>query len=226
MSIHLRLSALMSVEVSGVLPTGSKPSPANLIFTSSLCSASAISRCTLRTISGGVPARTTMPYHDVTSKPGKPLSATVGTSGNWGLRVEPAMASATSLPLFTCCRMVEMPANIICTLPPSKSFTAGAMPLYGTWTVLMPASKLRSSPAKCAPLPSPGEAKLSLSGFALAYAISSRKVFAGTEGCTTRTLGDCASSETGVRSRCVSNGSLGKSVGLTVRLPAGASSSV
>ncbi len=88
-----------------------------------------MSACSFFTIALGVPERTTMPYHEVTSKPASPLSATVGTSGSCGERRGLAIASATSLPERTCCSTVEIPANIICPWPPSRSLTAGAMPL-------------------------------------------------------------------------------------------------
>ena len=48
-----------------------------------------------------VPAGTSTPFHDTTSKPFTPASATVGRSGAEGKRRDVVTASARSLPLFT-----------------------------------------------------------------------------------------------------------------------------
>src|SRR5437016_7537277 len=108
-------------------------------------------------MSFGVPEGTTMLYQDVTSNPGKPDSASVGRSGAAAMRFELATPSATSLPALTCGNADGVPANIICTCPPTTAPTAGAMPLNGTCTMSIPAVLLKSSPARCAPLPLPGD---------------------------------------------------------------------
>ena len=51
----------------------------------------------LATISDGVPFGPRNAYHTAASKPGKPCSATVGTSGSCGIRASPATASPRSL---------------------------------------------------------------------------------------------------------------------------------
>jgi len=56
----------------------------------------------------------------------------------------------------------------ICTWPPSRSFTAGAAPLYGTCTMSILASAFKSSPARWVMLPLPAEPKLTLPGLAFA----------------------------------------------------------
>ena len=55
--------------------------------------------------------------------------------------------------------------------------------------MFMPVISLNSSPAMCCVVPVPLEATFSLPGLALAWAMNSDTVFAGTEGCTTMTLG-------------------------------------
>jgi len=58
-----------------------------------------------------------------------PDSPTVGTSGNTAERVLPVVASAFTLPLFTCSVMVGMASNISSSWPPSTSVRAPALPL-------------------------------------------------------------------------------------------------
>src|SRR5262245_50956057 len=72
----------------------------------------------------------------------------------------------------------------------------------------MPAIILNSSPARCDAEPVPNEPMLIVPGFALASAISSATVLAGTDGCAASTIGRSVSPDTGARSRCRSNGTL------------------
>ena len=60
--------------------------------------------------------------------------------------------------------------------------------------------RLKSSPARCAVVPTPELAKFSVRGRALASAITSRTVVAGSEGCTTSTSGSVPASVMGARS--------------------------
>ena len=62
----------------------------------------AISPLSLAITSGGVPLGTRMPSQPLASKPGKPDSATVGTSGNAGLRVADVTARPRTLPPWMC----------------------------------------------------------------------------------------------------------------------------
>ena len=80
-------------------------------------------------------------------------------------------------------------SNIICTCPPSRSVRAGALPLYGTWTMSIPAMVLNNSPARCRGVPLPVEANMICPGWLLARAISSCTDFAGISGRTTRRKG-------------------------------------
>ena len=66
------------------------------------------------------------------------------------------------------------------------------------------ASDLNNSPAMCGGVPWPAEAKVNTPGFALASAMTSRAVFAGSEGCATTSVGPDSSSDTGTKSRAVS----------------------
>jgi hypothetical protein len=76
-----------------------------------------------------VPAGAKRPIQLITSKPGNPASATVGSSGAAADRVLPITASARSLPAFTCGSTVGIVAKIIVIWPPSRSVIAGALPL-------------------------------------------------------------------------------------------------
>src|SRR5207244_763474 len=84
-------------------------------------------------------------------------SAVVGTSPSAGARVALVTASAFSLPLLMCPSRIGTSKIPICTCPPRRSLTAGAAPLYGTWTKSTFASALNSSPARCVMLPPPAE---------------------------------------------------------------------
>lgn len=66
------------------------------------------------------------------------------------------------------------------------------MPLYGTCTTSIAAIALNSSPAKCVPLPTPAEEKLSWPGFAFAITSISFTDFAANDGATTRRYFDVA----------------------------------
>jgi hypothetical protein len=107
------------------------------------------------------------------SKSGSPASIIVGTSGASGERLGLVTASARSAPDFTCGSEVVIVSNIIVTWPPRRSLSAGALPLYGTWTMSTLAVVFRSSPDRCAPAPAPPEANWSCPGLAFAAAISS-----------------------------------------------------
>ena len=87
------------------------------------------------------------------------------------------------------------------TRPAMRSMSAGPPPLYGMCTSSTPARMFRSSPARCCVDAIPEEEKLSSRGFALAAAISSFMLRAVKAGCTSQTLGESASCETGAKSR-------------------------
>src|SRR6266581_4747833 len=63
------------------------------------------------------------------------------------------------------------------------------MPLYGTWTILIPVSCIISSPARCTGVPIPEEPNFTASGRARAYSISPASVFAGNAGLAITTIG-------------------------------------
>ena len=73
-------------------------------------------------------------------------------------------------------------------------------PLYGTCTISTFARLLNNSSDRCGLVPMPGEPTVSVPGFALASAITSFTVFAGTEGCTAITSVTSDISDTGSKS--------------------------
>ena len=79
---------------------------------------------------------------------------------------------------------------------------AGPVPLYGTCVAFTPAAALKSSHERWREVPLPAEPQLSLPGLALAQAMSSGKVFAGTRFAATSTSGKIAAVVTGTRSFC------------------------
>src|ERR1051325_318551 len=85
---------------SGVLPIGVVPSPLSRSRRSVAVTAWWIALESLPVTSAGIPAGPKIAYHEVTSKPGYPASATVGRSMP-GTRCAVAVARAFSLPDFT-----------------------------------------------------------------------------------------------------------------------------
>ena len=97
------------------------------------------------------------PYQTAASNPGKPASATVGTSGKILDRAGVMTARTRSLPACTCgCTSSALTATI-CTWPPMTSVIACDPPLYGTCVSDMPAARSNSSTARCGVEPLPGE---------------------------------------------------------------------
>ena len=76
-----------------------------------------------------VPAGASSAYHDTASKPGKPDSAIVGTSGKSGVRFALATPRARSFPAWMCGSAADDCANMNAIWPPSRSRSAGAVPL-------------------------------------------------------------------------------------------------
>src|SRR6202022_3881354 len=79
--------------------------------------------------------------------------------------------------------------KVTCTCPLNMSVIPDATLRHGTCTTFTPAIILNSSPNTCGVLPAPGEDMLSLPGCALAKAMNSGTLLAGTEGFTTMTFG-------------------------------------
>ena len=76
---------------------------------------------------------------------------------------------------------------------------------------------LKSSAVRWGLVPMPGEANVSVPGFAFASAMRSFVVFAGTDGFTVRICDASTSSAIGVKSRAASYGSFWIMLGLIVR---------
>src|SRR5262245_41139840 len=94
-AMSLRMKAANS---SGVLPTVCMACLTSSACVSGCCSALTISLLSFLTMAGGVFAGARMPCQATASKPGKPLSATVGTSGATAERLRLVTASARRLP--------------------------------------------------------------------------------------------------------------------------------
>src|SRR5438067_2199863 len=80
---------------------------------------------------------------------------------------------------------------------------AGPDPLYGMCVMFTPVTSLKSSPERCVFVPWPEDAKLSWPGFDFASAMTSCRLFAGTDGCSTSTIRDLLIIETPTKSRNV-----------------------
>ncbi len=124
---HLTVSVfIISVICRGVVVCASVPSAASRLRNSGSCPALMISAFNLATMSAGVPAGTSIPFHSVITTPGKPASATAGRLGAAGERAPPVTASEQSFPAFTSGMPVDRPVSIICTSPATTAVLAGA----------------------------------------------------------------------------------------------------
>src|SRR5262245_11697232 len=148
-----------------------------------------ISALSLLMIAAGVPLGAAMPFQPVTSNPGR-NSLMLGTSGKCAERFNDPTAIARSLPERICGSELVTVSIALCTCPAMRSTTIGALPRYGTCTMLTPVCILKYSPATCDVVPTPYDPIAILPGFAFAYAIISGTVLTGTSGLTTKTRGD------------------------------------
>lgn len=90
------------------------------------------------------------------------------------------------------------------TCPPSRSFRAGAVPLYGTTRMSSLASCLMASSATCMGDPTAEVPKVNLAGLVRAWSMNSLRLAAGTLGWAASSMGTEPSSEMGVKSLAVS----------------------
>jgi hypothetical protein len=157
-----------AAKASGGMPPASAPSLNQSSRVSASSKALSTSACRRCTTAGGVPAGTHSPYHEVTSKPGRPDSAAVGISGNDGERLLEVTAIARSLPLRMCGAALLGGEIDYIFEALGSAVVAGPVPLYGTCTALMPAALLNISQARCRVVPLPAEPQLILPGLALA----------------------------------------------------------
>ena len=74
-----------------------------------------------------------------------------------GERLAVEIASARSLPLFTCGSAVGSGSKIICTCPASNAGMDCPLPLNGTCTRLMPVMNFSNSIARWLELPEPDD---------------------------------------------------------------------
>ncbi len=86
----------------GELPTGSAPRARTLSRISGRASARVKYACNASTTGGGVPAGAKIPNQVLMSNPGKPASASVGSSGARPLLLAVVIASALIRPALTC----------------------------------------------------------------------------------------------------------------------------
>src|ERR1700722_16871097 len=140
-----------------------------------------------------------MRCQDTASKPGT-VSAMGGTPGSTPTGVFDDTPSARILPAVISAGAIAVSAKNSWIWLPIMSFKAGGPPLYGTWTMSIPAMLLSILPARCGTAPVPVEANDSLPGLALAYAISSGMVLNGSAGLVTSTNGTWQSSAIGTKS--------------------------
>ena len=107
---------------------GSAPSSASLRFTSSRVSARPTSAEMRAARLAGIAAGAKTPNQATELKPGKPVSATVGMSGNSGERSRPVVPIGRKVPAGRWPTTTGAGANIMSMRPPSRSVTAGPLP--------------------------------------------------------------------------------------------------
>src|SRR5262245_24493809 len=86
----------------GEFGEGREPSVFRRVTTSGIFSTSRTSSLTLSTTAFGVPFGAIRPNHDAYLNVGTPASATVGTSGTSGWRLDELTASMRTLPALAC----------------------------------------------------------------------------------------------------------------------------
>ena len=116
------------------------------------------SSCRRLTIASGVFAGTTKPIQASAWMSLRPLSASVGSSGNAPERLPVATASALTLPALTCGITAAAGSTATSALPERSAVTAGPDPAYGTWTTLVPLFVASASIARCEIVPAPIDA--------------------------------------------------------------------
>src|SRR6186997_329696 len=125
---HFSVSSAMSLPKSAGEPGSAVlPMLARRAFTLGSTRPALISLFSLSIISAGVPSGAPMPLHVLASYPGM-KSLTVGMSGSASEPDAVVTASARSLPALTCSIDEDMPGNMACTCPPSRSVSAGPAP--------------------------------------------------------------------------------------------------
>src|SRR4029077_6326083 len=106
----------------------------------------------------GVVPGTSTANHRLTSTPGSPASAKVGTSGRPSTRCGDVTARPRNVPAWTWPIAVEVPTMNIATSPAISAVIACAdEPLYGTCLRSTLAADLTSSAARCGAAPTPIE---------------------------------------------------------------------
>ena len=108
-------------------------------------------------MSFGVPAGAITANHELNSKPGKPESLIVGTSGNCGNGLGVLTPIRRTLPPLINPITVASPWNAIGTSPEATPSPACVAPLYGTCMSVIPALDAKSAAAMCCGLPLPPE---------------------------------------------------------------------
>jgi hypothetical protein len=128
--------------------------------------------------SRGVPAGAISAYQDTASKRGMPCSAMVGVRQGGGA-LQAGDADARSLPLLMKRHTDDICANIMLTWPPSKSLSAGPVPLYGTCSSCTPPFERQQLAGQVGLAAGARRGEADRSGFCRASASSSLRLAAG-----------------------------------------------
>ena len=134
---------------------GSVPRSLNRVFTVGSRSASCRPETSLSTTALGVPFGAYMPCQTATSKPLRPCSSSVGMSLSEATRVLVVTPYAWILPLLICAVVLVVWSHMKSTWPPSRSFIAGPVPLYGTVVRSVSIALMNSMPQRCEAEPIP-----------------------------------------------------------------------
>ncbi len=115
-------------------------------------------------------------------------------------------ASARALPVFAWDHAEKTLVNVSGTSPETTAVIDAEIDLYGTLSIFTCAARMKSSPARCVPVPAPVCANASWPGLAFAAAISSFTE-ATDDGCAISMYGCVATSTIGAKSLTGSYGS-------------------
>src|SRR5262245_26365186 len=166
---HLAISPSMNTFSSaGVPPPTMAPSLSKSSSALGVLRKSLTPPLSLAITSPGTPEGASRQYHTEASKPGRPASDTVGTSGSCLARVAVDTARARSLPACASGTYGVIASMLISMCPPRRSLMIAPPPRYCPCFMSRPAFCCSNTPVIWPSVPLPGKAAVSLPGLALA----------------------------------------------------------
>src|SRR5438477_7907581 len=149
-----------------------------------------------------------------TRAPFLPSSSIEVTSGSVAMLLLDVMPYTFTFPPLIWLVVLVVWSHMKSTRSPMMSVIAGPVPLYGTVSTSVWIALMKSMPHRCEAAPMPAFAQLTLSLFALMYAMSSLRLFAGSAGLPMIVIGTSFTSPMYSKSLSGSKPALRYSVGI------------